>query len=624
MSIVTSTDRAAKGLFRCLLSDFRLLLDDPNFCLQAEKAFEAGIPTYREYSYAEMGLVTADRYKARHQLASLLKKYSFQKDRYSDRERELKSIDAFVSHQARILPSMDGIINPILGRARAICREILGEFSNEEVCKAVKIGSRATIGGPMHNAYPDQKFGDVRAFTSSTSCSKWFFKDYLPGDDLLKQIVSGISKIGSSDTLELNLKHDTLSLVLVPKTWKIDRVITPLTLIGLFYTYGVGRVITDRLKSGANLDITRLQEKHREYAKLYSMTRSHATADLSRASDTIYLPLLRRLLPTNWYYAIKRGICRHVVWKGSKIACNSILPMGNGFTFPLQTLVFYSLIKAVGDIMGVRGRFSVYGDDLIYPSKLHSVIVYVFSRLGITHNLEKTYVSAHFRESCGGDFYRGYDVRPFLVPNENWSDDRRTNYLCFLYKCINGLLKRWEREEIPRTIAYLESEIRIIGGTVLQVPMTYADYSGLKVRKPLKDAGYSPVHAFCWDGCLHHVFDAIREIPKTKRKVRTGMNIYYWMALSGQLNVEEFNYRAENVRKTSHTLLQYIDRSFPPLPEPKIVYLRRYTTKSKVKVFYRGGKRYEKVLREKALMPFVDAISPPGYVIREDLVTDWI
>jgi hypothetical protein len=57
----------------------------------------------------------------------------------------------------------------------------------------------------------------------------------------------------------------------------------------------------------------------------------------------------------------------------------------------------------------------VYGDDIIIDSKFTESVVRGLSQIGLLVNLEKTYRSGPFRESCGGDFHFGMDVTPVRV-----------------------------------------------------------------------------------------------------------------------------------------------------------------------------------------------------------------
>ena len=62
--------------------------------------------------------------------------------------------------------------------------------------------------------------------------------------------------------------------------------------------------------------------------------------------------------------------------------------MGNGYTFELETLIFYALIRAV---VGKESTASVYGDDLIYPSCHTREVRALLNFVGFATNEEKSF-----------------------------------------------------------------------------------------------------------------------------------------------------------------------------------------------------------------------------------------
>jgi hypothetical protein len=91
--------------------------------------------------------------------------------------------------------------------------------------------------------------------------------------------------------------------------------------------------------------------------------------------------------------------------------------MGNGFTFELETLIFAALAAAVSDLTLGENLF-VYGDDIIVPTHASSNVLAVLRTFGFTPNTKKTFTSGSFRESCGGDYFLGYDVRSVFLKSE--------------------------------------------------------------------------------------------------------------------------------------------------------------------------------------------------------------
>jgi len=87
--------------------------------------------------------------------------------------------------------------------------------------------------------------------------------------------------------------------------------------------------------------------------------------------------------------------------------------MGNGFTFELESLIFYALTVATCRIEGIRPDVTVYGDDIICPPSAVALLTSVFAFCGLTINKSKSYTEGPFRESCGTDYFKGVNVRPY-------------------------------------------------------------------------------------------------------------------------------------------------------------------------------------------------------------------
>lgn len=165
------------------------------------------------------------------------------------------------------------------------------------------------------------------------------------------------------------------------------------------------------------------QSLHRKMARDASITGNHATIDLSNASDTISLNLVRLLLPDNWFSLLSNFRSPFTRFKTTRSGkegwykLEKFSSMGNGYTFELETLIFCSLAYACGAKIGVDTF--VYGDDIIVPDSLSADLLAVLTYSGMTPNKTKTFRgSCEFRESCGGDFFLGHDVRPFYIKEQ--------------------------------------------------------------------------------------------------------------------------------------------------------------------------------------------------------------
>lgn len=75
---------------------------------------------------------------------------------------------------------------------------------------------------------------------------------------------------------------------------------------------------------------------------------------------------------------------------------------------PPSTNLLTSLLRATGFDSAVR----VFGDDIIVPTPCFSSTTEILSLIGLKVNSNKSFTLGFFRESCGGDYYKGYDVAP--------------------------------------------------------------------------------------------------------------------------------------------------------------------------------------------------------------------
>jgi hypothetical protein len=532
------TDGVARKTWLCLLKDFRKF-EGLDFCASAHREFMAGIPTFRGYSFPDIGYVSPFRFRAYKQLAGLFKKYRFQQDLYTDDELEALTHQKFMDEQVHFstFTPLSELGHRVAQRARSIARRILGKYNPEDTVLLARFGKKSSIGCPLSLAYIDHKLTDVKAFTGSSECSSWFFESVLPQDEILKSLVVAMGITSPIDNRKL--QHNSLKLVNVPKSWKVHRSITPLTLLSLFYSYGVGSQVENCLES-EGLCISDLQMRHRMLVKKFSISRSHATADLTSASQSLTSDTLNRVLPREWYVAIRRTFSRQLDCKvngrKSTMYTSSVLPMGNGLTFPVETLVFYCILKSIQELTGVQGLISVYGDDLIYPSKLHKYVVRIFPEFRFILNLDKTFVSAYFRESCGSDYYRGVDSRPAMLPQAQ-INATPTQHLSWLYKAYNALSRRWSEDEISSTLYMLLTEIAMVTSKIHRVPPSYPDTAGIKVDTPSKiPLGASvlpwlPIKLRFTNGSRWFQFSFMSAVAP-KRAVESVLP-YYWLALNG-------------------------------------------------------------------------------------------
>ncbi len=235
------------------------------------------------------------------------------------------------------------------------------------------------------------------------------------------------------------------------------------------------------------LDIRTQQPKNKAMAKRGSLTGGLATIDLKSASDLIGTDLVRLLFPSEWVGLMMQLRSPSTeLPDGRRLELSMISTMGNGFTFPLMTLILCSLIYALRRSRGGPFRYidwsdtAVFGDDIIVPVTEYEGLVVVLESAGFVVNTDKSYFAGPFRESCGGDYYLGYDVTPFYVKSLAETTDA--------YVALNQVLTWCGEHEVVlfRTIRFLRRYL----GKVLLVPEWYGPNQGLLTAQVARRYSY--------------------------------------------------------------------------------------------------------------------------------------
>lgn len=254
------------------------------------------------------------------------------------------------------------------------------------------------------------------------------------------------------------------SLSFVRKTRDISRSICTEPSLNMFAQLGLGEIIADRLGKSFGIYLDSQPKKNVDLARCGSIDGSTVTLDLESASDSLSLGLCEEVLP-NWFFDL---LCSYrtpfTECDGQKIELNMISTMGNGFTFPLQTMFFSCIVRAVAKWWGLTlplasspdSPWGVFGDDIIVPPIIGGDVVRLLNICGFRVNDSKSYFVGPFRESCGGDFYMGVNVRGVYIKSLLTQQSR--------YVAIN-LLNEWSAKTgiyLPRSVGYLVDSVRYL------------------------------------------------------------------------------------------------------------------------------------------------------------------
>ncbi len=197
-------------------------------------------------------------------------------------------------------------------------------------------------------------------------------------------------------------------MLTVPKNAKTDRTICYEPHMNIWLQLKVGRYMRERLRRhGIHLDDQSINQRR---ARLGSKHGHLATIDLKAASDTVAISVVEQLLPVDWVCLLDDLRSKYTFWPDKVWRKNEkFSSMGNGFTFELESLLFYAICSSESD------NVSVYGDDIVVASKRFAACLQSLADFGFEANTSKSFAWSSFRESCGDDSYRGASCTPVYL-----------------------------------------------------------------------------------------------------------------------------------------------------------------------------------------------------------------
>lgn len=289
-----------------------------------------------------------------------------------------------------------------------------------------------------------------------------------------------------SDVESIRRTHRSTDLVrgsrlsFVPKTRDISRTICTEPLCNMLFQKGIGALLERRLVETCNISLSHQPDRNRLLARLGSKNGRFGTIDLSSASDSMSISLVRSMFPQGVVDLLE--MCRSpitILPDGTGVELHMVSSMGNAFTFPLQTIFFASIVYGAYRLLGIPferpgrrtlGNFAVFGDDIIVEDRAYDLVCKLLSLCGFSVNVDKSFNIGLFRESCGCDYYDGHNVRGVYIRSLRTDGDR--------YSAINRLNRwsaRWEILLID-CISYLRKGLKY-----LPIPYDEMDDAGLKV-----------------------------------------------------------------------------------------------------------------------------------------------
>lgn len=276
----------------------------------------------------------------------------------------------------------------------------------------------------------------------------------------------------------------------VPKEYRIGRTVCTEPPLEMFFQLGIGGFLEYFVLRPLGINLSTQPDKNRELARLGSRFGIYATEDLKSASNSIALGLEPLFPRWFWEWLVRTRSPETRLPNGTWIKLHMLASMGNGYCFPLQTMLFTAVVCAVYRLIGLQPEFGsahpsrflgrlygghrinagVFGDDIAVRREAYEMVIRALTTLGFQVNLDKSFSTGDFRESCGEDYFRGVDIRGVYLKKFASRAD--------VYSAINRLTRWSARTGVPMdfTLCYLLSTIGFN-----PVPPSESDSAGVKV-----------------------------------------------------------------------------------------------------------------------------------------------
>jgi hypothetical protein len=411
---------------------------------------------HNQLALAEMSInpgdyLTAAAFKADYLVSSF---YSKQVGLETGLDLEQEALRRFTASEdqckesnLRLIANRREALGPLLAQdvistSRRKISRLLGDFDWSKLDPGYGWGPGATSDMRRSRAFVDSKLCELPI--SVTSRALPFFKRVLSADLHWSACVLGVRPEDLQGPFRFldNVFNITEECIIdtVPKNAKTHRVIAKEPRANGFLQKGAGSYLRRRLKRvGIDLD----DQTHNQEGARRAYEDGLATLDLKAASDSMPIELVFELLPLDWAHALDRlRSHKALLPSGETITLQKFSSMGNGFTFELETLVFWAIASSVRDLLSSEGRVLVYGDDIIVPSAIADELVSQLAFIGFSVNKEKSFITGNFYESCGEHYFKGENVTP-IYQKETITEEVQ------LLRCANRLIRYALRAGVP-------------------------------------------------------------------------------------------------------------------------------------------------------------------------------
>lgn len=253
-------------------------------------------------------------------------------------------------------------------------------------------------------------------------------------------------------------------IVCVPKSMITNRTISKEPISLQFFQQGIMQMIMDQVHRHPYLS-RRInfhdQTVSANLAQTGSIWGDYATIDLSSASDSVSLDIVKRLFRGTWILpaVLTTRSDETELPSGRILKLNKFAPMGSAVCFPIETIVFAACCEAAMRRVGGHPNYRVFGDDIVIPERAVQELLEILAACHFKVNSTKSFWGTellNFREACGGEYFNGHEVTPLRVsrgfkfsPRFTTSDaDGIASYISFANQAYDAGFLQLRREII--------------------------------------------------------------------------------------------------------------------------------------------------------------------------------
>jgi hypothetical protein len=230
-------------------------------------------------------------------------------------------------------------------------------------------------------------------------------------------------------------EHDEqpVKVITVPKTLKSPRIIAIEPVCMQYTQQAIRSVLYERIEAhkytAGHVNFTS-QRVNQNLALSSSSTGQYGTIDLSDASDRVLWSLAMTMFAGNRDLHDAVNACRST---RAKLPDGRIIgplvkfaSMGSALCFPVESMYFYTICVLARlrfhnlpvshhSVQRVVDGLYVYGDDIVVPATEVETVLAYLEKYNCKVNIDKSFWTGKFRESCGVDAYDGQVVTPVYV-----------------------------------------------------------------------------------------------------------------------------------------------------------------------------------------------------------------